>query len=278
MHLRNTPEVLCCLNIGCGNHYSKYWNNIDLFSNKYVTYHDLKNTLPYRDRIFDFAYSSHLLEHLSKKDGQQLVSETLRVLKPRGIIRLAVPNLEKICKEYLKYLNKLKHNITETNKRRYEWILLELIDQMTREKPGGMMRELLLHRNIDMEYVESRIGDMFREFFASTNDSNPLQKKKSLFQRFSEKPPKKIMKAIVSKILLRKPNPGESGERHKWMYDRISLQIILEVVGFVEFEVKKYNESNIQYWDKYNLDQSSYYKNKPRKPDSIFVEAVKPSL
>jgi hypothetical protein len=46
-------------------------------------------------------------------------------------------------------------------------------------------------------------------------------------------------------------------------------------MGFANFSVKKFNESNIKHWDKYNLDASSSDPNRPRKPDSIYVEAIK---
>jgi predicted SAM-dependent methyltransferase len=48
----------------------------------------------------DFIYSSHFLEHLDRKSGRKLLEECLRVLKPGGIIRIGVPDLEHAWEMY----------------------------------------------------------------------------------------------------------------------------------------------------------------------------------
>ena len=66
----------------------------------------------------------------------------------------------------------------------------------------------------------------------------------------------------------------ESGEVHKWMYDRWSLRVLLEKCGFQEIAVCAANESRIPGFERYNLDVTE----SPlvRKPDSLFIEALKP--
>ena len=78
----------------------------------------------------------------------------------------------------------------------------------------------------------------------------------------------------MKKILIRKKSFEQSGEKHKWMYDRISLQISLEEIGFSNFTVKAYNDSAINDWDNYKLD-SSEYSDTTWKPDSLYIEATK---
>ena len=62
------------------------------------------------------------------------------------------------------------------------------------------------------------------------------------------------------------------GEIHQWMYDRYSLKRMLEQVGFKDVQIKAAFVSQINDWEKYNLDGSNGI---VRKPDSLFVEAIK---
>jgi hypothetical protein len=63
-----------------------------------------------------------------------------------------------------------------------------------------------------------------------------------------------------------------SGEIHRWMYDRFSLSRPLAQAGFVEIKICKAYESTIPNFSSYNLD---IFGNFIRKPDSIYVEAIK---
>lgn len=57
-------------------------------------HHDLAYSIPLHDGSTDFVYSSHFLEHLAHKDAQNLLSESFRILKPGGVVRISVPDLE----------------------------------------------------------------------------------------------------------------------------------------------------------------------------------------
>ena len=56
--------------------------------------HDLRKGIPFTDASADNIFSSHFLEHLSRSDGCQLLTECYRVLKPGGTLRVGVPDLE----------------------------------------------------------------------------------------------------------------------------------------------------------------------------------------
>lgn len=60
--------------------------------NKFV-HHDLGNSIPLPNSCADFVYSSHFLEHMDRITGRKLLSETLRVLRPGGVVRIGVPDL-----------------------------------------------------------------------------------------------------------------------------------------------------------------------------------------
>lgn len=59
-----------------------------------ILVHDLRRPLPFPDASFTVVYASHLLEHLYLFEATQLLSECFRVLRPGGVIRLMVPDLE----------------------------------------------------------------------------------------------------------------------------------------------------------------------------------------
>jgi predicted SAM-dependent methyltransferase len=67
----------------------------------HVRYVDLLRPLPFPASSVDSVYASHVWEHLYRKDAERVTREVWRVLKPGGVLRLAVPNLEHYCRVYL---------------------------------------------------------------------------------------------------------------------------------------------------------------------------------
>ena len=65
-----------------------------------VRYLNVARRFPYADETFDYIYSSHLLEHLYPEQARQALEESARVLKPGGILRLAVPDLNRLVADY----------------------------------------------------------------------------------------------------------------------------------------------------------------------------------
>lgn len=63
-------------------------------------HHELAYGLPLADGTVDFILMSHLLEHLDRRQAASLLGECLRVLKEGGVIRVAVPDLEKAWRMY----------------------------------------------------------------------------------------------------------------------------------------------------------------------------------
>ena len=127
------------LNIGCGGHFHEAWTNIDLVSTSpHVRAYDLRKGLPYPDNSFDAVYTSHVLEHLSPKTAKASLQEQLRVLKPGGIVRTVVPDLEDKAREYVAMLEKAMQG-DKNAEANYDWMTLELLDQMVRDNVGGLM-------------------------------------------------------------------------------------------------------------------------------------------
>lgn len=63
-------------------------------------HHDVAFGLPFADESVDYAYSSHLLEHLRREQAERLVAEIWRTLKSRGYVRICVPDLSYAVSRY----------------------------------------------------------------------------------------------------------------------------------------------------------------------------------
>ena len=77
------------------------WVTIDITNNCDVFW-DLKKGLPFPDESVKIIYSSHFFEHLSFKEGQQLLEECRRILIPGGIFSICVPNARLYIEAYMK--------------------------------------------------------------------------------------------------------------------------------------------------------------------------------
>jgi SAM-dependent methyltransferase len=63
-------------------------------------HHNLEYGIPLPSACADYVFSSHFLEHLSKAHGTRLIAEAWRILKPGGVIRIAVPDLAQSIAAY----------------------------------------------------------------------------------------------------------------------------------------------------------------------------------
>jgi predicted SAM-dependent methyltransferase len=70
-----------------------------LRANRFV-HADLTRAFPFVDASADFVFTSHFLEHLTRGQCIRVLREARRVLKPSGVIRVAVPDLEQAVDLY----------------------------------------------------------------------------------------------------------------------------------------------------------------------------------
>lgn len=93
------------LNIGCGTDYKKGWINIDNNSDNNIDKldlnWDLRNPLPFEENSVDFVFNEHFFEHLTIDEAQITIKDLMRVLKPGGVMRIAMPDLERVVNNYL---------------------------------------------------------------------------------------------------------------------------------------------------------------------------------
>src|SRR5687768_11548268 len=82
------------LHLGCGGNILGGWLNADLEPNSPdIARIDVTQRLPFEDTCFDYVFSEHLIEHLSYPQGLQLLSESHRVMRPGGRVRISTPDL-----------------------------------------------------------------------------------------------------------------------------------------------------------------------------------------
>ena len=254
-------------------------------SSKDVIAHNLLKGIPSPDNEFDVVYHSQLLEHFPRNRAEPFIKECLRVLRPGGIIRIAVPDLEGIAKLYLEQLNKALHGDSMAE-HKYDWILIELYDQTVRNRGGGEMAEYLKQQYVpNEEFILERCGNVARQIrmsfledkgstHASIGQCHAITKRIASFLHAS------TLRNLVARVFLGKEydclRVGRfrlSGEVHQWMYDRYSLARLLTKCGFKNAQGKTAFESDIPDWEKYELDVKDGVVHAPK---SLFMEATKP--
>jgi SAM-dependent methyltransferase len=89
------------LNWGCGRHPEDGWINSDVKDEPGVdVVCDIRNGLPLEDDRFDYVVSIHALPMISYPDLVPVLSELRRVIRPGGVLRLALPDLDKALRAY----------------------------------------------------------------------------------------------------------------------------------------------------------------------------------
>ncbi len=280
------------LNVGCGQRYHPSWTNLDLIhSDSSVLQHDLLTGLPFDDNHFDVVYHSHVLEHLSSEDGAAMIRECFRVLKPGGIMRVVVPDLEQIARLYLQQHDRACQG-DEQAKANYDWMKLELLDQMVRQRSGGAMAHFITGKPItNPEFVLSRLGCEFEVCVAGHDLGRTVREGRSregeggstsqvsAVGQWWYRLRKKLAIRTVRILMGRKMRKAfeevifrSQGEVHRWMYDRYSLQQLCTQCGFVEPQVCTAFDSQIENFAEYELDSKGGL---VRKPDSLFFECGK---
>lgn len=254
-------------NFGCGTTFHPAWDNYDFVPcGAEVRSVDLRRPLPFDDNVYDAVYSAHTLEHLPRNEAPRVLAEFRRILKPGGILRIVVPDLELMARTYLEQLERAVAGDGE-GQANHAWMSVEMIDQMTRTFRGGFMGRMWRSRPLrSRRFIEDRLGTEAAAFLAAVDSGDSkfggTIAPQDVFQISS--PPAADELAFRAK-----------GEIHRWMYDRISLRELLASAGFAEVRQCCAAESAIAGFSCYGLDTDE--NGQVRKPESLFMEAVKPA-
>jgi predicted SAM-dependent methyltransferase len=147
--------------------------------------HDVKKGLPFADGSVSSVYSSHTFEHFTWTEALTVARECFRVLQPGGVIRIVVPDLRLIVRDYLadsdplashRFLSRLSlgntfHDVVHPGANHSQMFdehsLIHLLQQ------AGFSHPEVSH------FMESRISDINRvELEARKNESLYVEAKK----------------------------------------------------------------------------------------------------
>lgn len=181
---------------------------------------DLRKGIPFPDKTFDGVYHCHVLEHIDREAAPAFLGQCYRVLKPGGILRIVVPDLEQLARHYVDILN---HLPDQTTMAEHTLAVEEMFDQMIIRTP--IYRQ---EQNFVVRFLEN--------------------------------------------ILV--GNTDQAGILHRWMYDRFSLEKLLQDIGFDTIQSHNEVTSQIVGWQKFNLDTEP--DGRPYKPGSLYMEGRRP--
>ena len=254
------------LNVGCGNRFHAAWTNADLTpASPEVLPIDLRRRLPFADSTFAAAYSSHVLEHLTPLEARGFLKELQRVLRPGGVVRIVVPDLEGIVRGYLRALDEAACAADTEARWRHRWMTVELLDQMVRTQSGGAMGRWWSCTPVPcLDLIQERLGAEATMAIASQQARTD--------RTFLDPVDILLAPAVSDREAMAF---AARGERHKWMYDRVSLADVLRESGFTEPRPMTAVDSRIPAFTTYELDADA--SGNILKPDSLFMEAVRPS-
>ena len=266
------------LNVGCGDTYHPEWTNVDMAAHgPGVRSYNLLKRWPYSDGRFQAVYHSHVLEHFPREKAEGFIRECFRVLRPGGVLRVVVPDLENIAREYVKHLNESLVHPSQEADARYDWIMIELYDQVVRNHTGGQMAEFSRRlKQVDPDYLAERIGCW--DSLSGSQQTTQGQNSPSPWMpgAIVKKTVRLLLRGIRRVLYSDAQKIGRlrlSGEIHMWMYDRHSLARLLKNNGFENIQLKGPLDSGIPEWSRDGLDVKD---GQVRFPTSLFMEASRP--
>ncbi|MBN1481474.1 methyltransferase domain-containing protein [candidate division KSB1 bacterium] len=112
-----------------------------------IMVHNLQKGLQFAADSVDAVYFSHMLEHLDRPVARKFLLECKRVLKSAGIVRVAVPDMEKLCRDYLAHLSLSEHDPDEAKK--HDRYVAAIIEQSVRREAFGTTRQKPVRRFLE---------------------------------------------------------------------------------------------------------------------------------
>ena len=264
------------INLACGSVFvtDTSWRNLDYASNSpAVQRANLLGPLPFEDSAAELVYSSHFLEHIPRDQVAPFLQECWRILKPGGVLRIVVPDLENLCRTYLYHRDQGEHD-------KADFVVLELLDQCVRRQSGGELGRYYRRLKADplgnasIAFVRDRTGEDLVH-----SPPTPRRSLRSILRRLPAFSERLWIQAVIQLLppAFREQNVSLAsvGERHHWLYDAYNLKQLLQASGFVAIERCTASTSHQPDFPFYPLDLAA--DGQPRKgAESLFIEAQKP--
>lgn len=90
------------LHLGCGPKYIPGYIHVDALNFPHVDVQGPVDILPFAaDQSVEMIYACHVLEHFGRHEVDTILAEWFRVLKPGGVLRIAVPNFRAAAELYM---------------------------------------------------------------------------------------------------------------------------------------------------------------------------------
>lgn len=90
------------LQIGCQGKILSGWLNVDLEpKSAEVVLMDATKPFPFPSQSFDYIFTEHMIEHITREEAEFMLQECYRVLTPGGKIRIVTPDLNAVVKVFL---------------------------------------------------------------------------------------------------------------------------------------------------------------------------------
>ena len=100
-----------------------------------VMVHDLRKPLPFASDSVDAVYHSHVLEHIDRDKVDGFLKEIHRVLRPGGIQRICVPDLESLARRYLDHITQCEQHPDSLSE--HDHFVHDLLEQSVRKQAFG---------------------------------------------------------------------------------------------------------------------------------------------
>jgi SAM-dependent methyltransferase len=121
-----------------------------------IRVHDLSRGIPYPDASVDAVFHSHMLEHLDREVVPAFLAEVRRVLKPGGIHRVCVPDLENNVSLYRRSLERA--DADPAARADHDMAVARLFEQSVRKRPGGTVGQGRLRYFVERTIVGDARG------------------------------------------------------------------------------------------------------------------------
>lgn len=276
------------INLACGPIFidSPDWANFDFAAALGVQKTNLLARLPIADGSAHMVYSSHFLEHIPKPKVEGFLRECYRALKPGGVLRLVLPDLEDMARTYLRLRDDGKHE-------QADFLVLEMVDQCVRSQSGGELgkyyQKIRAQAKISglesgetadiIAFIKHRTGEHLgiAHPWVPTEQRGAAQLKlllRAFPRRLQRYWIQAVLKALPSAFRAQNVSVALVGEKHHWLWDFHQLQQALEAVGFTSVERRSADSSAIADFPFCPLDLDS--DGGPRKGrESMYIEAIK---